>query len=151
MTSEPRQRQTSLLGQNETIEKPDVHPSLSNPDLMPAPAYLLLQFGGPGKTVTTLSFEVKEQTLIGRSDVMANFMPDLDLTPFGGQIAGVSRKHATLIKHEGVLYVEDLGSTNGTSLNQVPLDVEQAYPLFDGDELEFGRLRIVIRFVDTPS
>ncbi len=155
MTSEPRQRQTSLLGKPDKsaaeIPEPSLHPSLTNPHLEPAPRYLLLQFGGPGKTVTTLSYEVKDKTLVGRSDVTANFMPDLDLTPFGGQIAGVSRKHAHVIKRDDGLYIEDLGSTNGSSLNQIPIEADRLYPLRDGDEIELGRLRIVMRFVNDPN
>lgn len=155
MTSEPRQRQTSLLGKPDKsaveIPEPSLHPSLTNPHLEPAPRYLLLQFGGPGKTVTTLSYEVKDKTLVGRSDAVANFMPDLDLSPFGGQIAGVSRKHANLIKREDGLYIEDLGSTNGSSLNQIPIEPDRLYPLRDGDEIELGRLRIVMRFVNDPN
>ncbi len=155
MTSEPRQRHTSLLGKPDKsaveIPEPSLHPSLTNPHLEPAPRYLLLQFGGPGKTVTTLSYEVKDKTLVGRSDVVANFMPDLDLSPFGGQIAGVSRKHANIIKREDGLYIEDLGSTNGSSLNQIPIEPDRLYPLRDGDEIELGRLRIVMRFVNDPN
>lgn len=155
MSFEPRQRQTSLLGKSDKppidLLEPSLHPSLTNPQLEPAPRFLLLQFGGPGKTTTTLSYEVKDKTMIGRSDAVANLVPDLDLMPFGGQVAGVSRKHANIINRDGVLYIEDLGSTNGSSLNQIPIEPNRLYPLRDGDEIELGRLKIVIRFVTRSS
>jgi pSer/pThr/pTyr-binding forkhead associated (FHA) protein len=93
---------------------------------------------------------VKDELLLGRSDMAANLLPDLDLTPFGGQAAGVSRRHALIIRREGALYVQDLNSTNGSKLNNVALPGGQQYPLSDGDILELGRLLITIRFVNTP-
>ena len=37
----------------------------------------------------------------------------------------VSREHARLYVEDGILYVEDLGSTNGTGLNGVSLEPER--------------------------
>jgi len=73
-----------------------------------------------------------------------------DLTPFGAYHYGVSRKHAVLTLYEGSLYLEDLGSTNGTRINGFQLTPRHKYRLRDADELEFARLRLVIRF-DSPE
>jgi pSer/pThr/pTyr-binding forkhead associated (FHA) protein len=48
---------------------------------------------------------------------------------------GASRKHASLSVIDGVAYVEDLGSRNGTSLNSRPLTVKTA--LKSGDRIKF--------------
>ncbi len=50
----------------------------------------------------------------------------------------VSRRHCALTLREGRVWVEDLGSRNGTRLNGQPL--EEALPLDDGDQLEVAHL-----------
>jgi two-component system, cell cycle response regulator len=48
---------------------------------------------------------------------------------------GVSRVHARIFAREGALYVEDLGSTNGTQLNGVRVGRSE---IRDGDVIELG-------------
>lgn len=71
---------------------------------------------------------------------------NFDLTPFGAYHFGVSRHHAVMTLSEGYLYLEDLGSTNGTRINGFQLTANQKYRLRDGDEIEFARLRSNILF-----
>jgi pSer/pThr/pTyr-binding forkhead associated (FHA) protein len=71
----------------------------------------------------------------------------LDLTPHGGYQSGVSRHHAAITQHDGGLYLEDLGSTNGTRINGFQLTPRRKYRLRDGDEVEFARLRTLFHFV----
>jgi pSer/pThr/pTyr-binding forkhead associated (FHA) protein len=71
----------------------------------------------------------------------------LDLATFEGYQNGVSRHHATITRHEGALYIEDMGSTNGTRINGFQLTPRRKYRLRDGDEVEFARLRTLIRFI----
>jgi predicted component of type VI protein secretion system len=54
----------------------------------------------------------------------------------------VSRRHARLLREGNGFIVEDLGSTNGTVLNDAPIDRER---IEDGDELAFGQS--TLRFV----
>ncbi|GAB4523560.1 MAG: hypothetical protein OHK0046_37380 [Anaerolineae bacterium] len=92
--------------------------------------------------------QVQDYMLIGRTiegDDPASYA--LDLGPFGGYQNGVSRQHAAITRHEGGLYIEDLGSTNGTRINGFQLTARRKYRLRDGDEIEFARLRTVFRFV----
>lgn len=63
-----------------------------------------------------------------------------DLTPFQGQHYGVSRRHARLIREDGLLKIEDLGSRNGTYINGIWLFPHVAHPLQDGDIIRLGGL-----------
>lgn len=53
------------------------------------------------------------------------------------QLDYLSRRHAHIFSRQGQLYLEDLGSTNGTTVNGQRLD-EHARPLASGDVLCFG-------------
>lgn len=115
-----------------------------------APWRLLMQIGGENQT--TVGIEVKGRIVLGRGDPVANYYPDLDLSPYGGQEGGVSRRHAAIVQDEQnkALYLEDLGSTNGTRINGFSLEPRRRYRLRDGDTLEFGRVQMVLRFVRSP-
>jgi pSer/pThr/pTyr-binding forkhead associated (FHA) protein len=61
-------------------------------------------------------------------------------------------KHAAIVQDEEskALYIEDLNSTNGTRINGFSLEARRRYRLRDGDELEFGHVRMILRFVRSP-
>ena len=71
---------------------------------------------------------------------------EVDLTHSVAFHFGVWRRHARFSMHDGYLYVEDLGSMNGTRINGFQLTPNQKYRVRDGDELEFARLRTHLRF-----
>jgi hypothetical protein len=114
------------------------------------PWRLLMQIGGQNQT--TVGIEVKDKIILGRTDPVEGFYPDLDLTPYGAQTGGVSRRHAAIIQDSDnkTLYIEDLGSTNGTRINGFALEARRRYRLRDGDELDLGRVHITLRFVRSP-
>lgn len=147
-------RETSWLGDliRPSAVPPTTEPFPTRPQTgrLTAPWRLLMQIGGQNQT--TVGIEVKDRIILGRSDPVGNFYPDLDLTPYGGQEGGVSRRHAVIIQdHENqTLYLEDLNSTNGTRINGFTLESRRRYRLRDGDEIEIGRLQIVLRFVRSP-
>ena len=64
----------------------------------------------------------------------------------------MSRRHATIVQdnEHKALYIEDLNSTNGTRINGFGLEPNRRYRLRDGDEVELGRVRMVLRFVRSP-
>ncbi len=57
----------------------------------------------------------------------------------------VSRVHAKITREEGVYYIEDLNSTNGTFKNGLRLQPYEKRRLEKGDELKFGKTEYVYR------
>ena len=66
---------------------------------------------------------------IGRSAADCDFVLDAP---------SISRSHLRLILRKDLLYVEDLGSANGTHLNGKQLDPGQMAALHDNDDLELA-------------
>lgn len=87
-----------------------------------------------------------DQLVIGRFDPNTNTTPPLDLNPFDAADKGVSRRHAAVIRRDGVLCVVDMGSPNGTFLNGQRLIPNQPRILRDGDDLRLGHLVLQIKF-----
>jgi len=85
-----------------------------------------------------------EGYIIGRSDVSISYMPDIDLAPFEAQNRGISRRHAALVRRKGQVHVVDLGSMNGTFVNNKRLSPQSAHVLADGDRLSLANLHMVI-------
>jgi pSer/pThr/pTyr-binding forkhead associated (FHA) protein len=54
----------------------------------------------------------------------------------------ISRTHVRVGREDGGLYMEDLGSTNGTQVNGRR---EDRAPLRDGDELRMGKLSLRVK------
>jgi pSer/pThr/pTyr-binding forkhead associated (FHA) protein len=89
--------------------------------------------------------------LIGRWDPDKEAFPIVDLEAYDME-AKVSRKHAVINVSEGTATVTDIGSMNGTFINQGPrLENEQPYPLEDGDELIVGKTVLRFRMSDKKS
>jgi len=86
---------------------------------------------------------ITERIVVGRT--LDTDVVDFDLTPYDAYHYGVSRHHAVMSLLDGYLYIEDLGSTNGTRINGFQLTSKQKYRLRDGDEIEFARLRMTIK------
>lgn len=82
---------------------------------------------------------------IGRLDPTSDVFPEVDLTEEGGLERGVSRRHARILKREGSVVVEDLGSINGTFVNGKRLAPYLPEPLKDKDNLQVGRLLIEVK------
>ena len=117
----------------------------------------------PGEGVTTLlglkltipdsghDVEVpltKEEISIGRLDPASGSFRDVDLSDYGGAEKGVSRRHAKILRREGGLFIEDLGSFNGTFLNHKKLTLYRLEALKSGDELQLGRLVLRVSFIE---
>lgn len=60
----------------------------------------------------------------------------------GAEDSCLSRRHAHVYVRKNALWLEDLGSTNGTWVNGKRL-TSQAYSLFDGDRIRFGQSELL--------
>lgn len=80
----------------------------------------------------------RESNLVGRGDPQSNIFPEVDLSRFDPNTK-VSRRHARIWRQGDAFLVEDLGSVNGTVVNeQVKLAPLQPRVLESGDRLRLG-------------
>lgn len=124
-------------------------PLTAAPQPIPAPFEAHLQVGDAAGNRLPLPAGFTE-LLIGREDPASNVFPDIDLEPFGGQEAGVSRRHARLSAQSGMIYIEDLNTVNGTFLNRQKLIPGQPALLKNGDELRLGKLILLFTISQAP-
>jgi eukaryotic-like serine/threonine-protein kinase len=80
----------------------------------------------------------KEINTVGRTDPQSNIFPDIDLSRFDPETK-ISRRHARIWREGETFLLEDLGSVNGTVVNDaVRLGPRQPRPLASGDRLRLG-------------
>ena len=89
----------------------------------------------------------KDDILVGREDPLSEppIFPDVDMTPYGGEEGGVSRRHARIIRREGDYLIEDLQSTNYSKLNGARLSPRTPSLLVDGSRIDFGKIGVIFR------
>ena len=87
-----------------------------------------------------------KEVSIGRVDGASASLPDVDLSKDGGLEKGVSRRHARIARRGNEVFVEDLGSMNGTFLNCEKLRPRISQALKSGDELQLGQLTLRVSF-----
>ena len=90
-------------------------------------ATLVIRSGG-GRAGETFAVS-GDQMRIGRSPDAEVFLDDVT----------VSRNHALLVQRRDGLYVDDLGSLNGTYVNRRRIE---SHKLVDGDELQVGKYKL---------
>jgi serine/threonine-protein kinase len=92
-----------------------------------------------GTTELDAAFQLhKESNLVGRSDPHSNIFPEIDLSKFDPETK-ISRRHARIWREGEMFLVEDLGSVNGTVVNDsVRLAPRQPRALESGDKLRLG-------------
>jgi pSer/pThr/pTyr-binding forkhead associated (FHA) protein len=90
-------------------------------------ATLVIRSGG-GRAGDVFSLD-GERTAIGRSPDSDVFLDDVT----------VSRNHALLVRRRDGIYIDDLGSLNGTYVNRERIE---SHKLVDGDELQIGKFKL---------
>ena len=98
-----------------------------------------LRFGGSGLSLT---LPPGDRLVMGRASRSGGAPPAIPLDAEGRY--GVSRRHALLTRVGRALFIEDLGSRNGTWLNGQRLPPSQRVSLGPGDTLRLGLLEIVL-------
>ena len=104
-----------------------------------APSVLVVVGAG-----ASLPLPAAPQAIIGRSDPVSKFYPDIDLNPYGALDQGVGRRHARIFVQGGQVLIEDLDSINGTLVNGQRVLPFQSRALADGDQITLGRM--LLRF-----
>jgi len=90
------------------------------------------------------------ETTVGRLDPVTNIYPDIDLTPVDGQ-RSISRRHAKVYRRGGKFFIaEDLGTMNGTFVNDQRLETGVPVEMHDGDDVRVGLVELVFRR-ESPS
>ncbi|NCC32174.1 MAG: FHA domain-containing protein [Chloroflexia bacterium] len=86
----------------------------------------------------------RAEIIVGREDPVSSIFPEIDLTSFGGETGGVSRKHARITHKDGQWMLTDLDSTNHTRINGERLLPNVPTPLPDKAKVQFGK--VVVTF-----
>jgi pSer/pThr/pTyr-binding forkhead associated (FHA) protein len=121
------------------LETPAVFDSKLNL-IVPTTSTLVLFIEGERDPI---SMVVGTQLMLGRGSSTST--PSVDLDTYGAYDRGVSRNHAIIKKlSNGTFTVEDLGSSNGTYVNNYRVGKSEVAPLEYGDELRLGQMRIVV-------
>ncbi len=102
-----------------------------------SPLALKLTMPNSGRDVEV---PLTKEVNIGRLDPASASFPDVDLTSAGGLGKGISRRHAKITRCGREVFIEDLGSINGTFLNREKLPPYVPQVLKSGDELQLGKL-----------
>ena len=74
------------------------------------------------------AYPIKGEMTVGRADTSDLCLAD----------EHISRSHARLLEKKGVVWLQDLHSANGTSVNSVPL--KGGVRLFHGDRVQFDKI-----------
>ena len=99
-----------------------------DPVAAPAEGGMLVIRSGGGRAGEGFPISGERMT-IGRSPDAEVFLDDVT----------VSRNHALLVRRRDGLYIDDLGSLNGTYVNRSRIE---SHKLVDGDELQVGKYKL---------
>src|SRR5688572_33435038 len=83
-----------------------------------------------------------EVVTLGRTSGNDVILPDTDKR--------VSGKHARLERRDGVWHLTDVGSTNGTYLNDKKIEAKKPFGLKSGDRMSLGLFQIRVE-IDAPQ
>ncbi|HMP42526.1 MAG TPA: FHA domain-containing protein [Roseiflexaceae bacterium] len=100
------------------------------------PSYQLVFADGQALALPT----DRSEFVVGCTDQADRIFPDVDLTPYGGKTGGVSRRHALIRFLNGSWTIMDLGSSNGTFINEMPVAANVPLALQDRARLRFGAI-----------
>jgi len=144
-------RQTAARRKPEAVFLPVAKDNLPSFETLPKDAdvngeRLKVLLVGSKTTSLNRGYEIVDHAIVGRDD--GEIPVDIDLTPFGPAVKGVSRRHAEFKIHDGTLFIVDLGSSNGTYLKGKRIEVGNATEVPNGSVLSFGALHVQVQIFD---
>jgi serine/threonine-protein kinase len=110
------------------------------PDQAATPARLAAQLLLTDRNVS-LRLPDKDRVIIGRSH--RDMIADVDLGPYEAAQLGISRHHARLTWRRPHWFIDDLGSLNGTFVNDVQVKPGNPVPLYNGDVIRCSHMNFV--------
>ena len=108
-------------------ETGEYHPVDIDQEVEEAGAALVIRSGG-GRSGESFTIDADRMS-IGRSPDAEVFLDDVT----------VSRNHALMVRRKDGLYIDDLGSLNGTYVNRRRIE---SHKLDDGDEIQIGKYKL---------
>jgi pSer/pThr/pTyr-binding forkhead associated (FHA) protein len=105
----------------------EMHPVDLDEVVEKAGAALVIRAGG-GRAGESFTLE-GDRTSIGRTPEAGVFLDDVT----------VSRNHALVVRRDDGVYLDDLGSLNGTYVNRRRIESQE---LEDGDEIQIGKYKL---------
>lgn len=98
--------------------------------------------------ISPVRVDSSEEIILGRKSGKTAELTDrlFDLSPLGGYGHGVSRRHAVILRTEDGYVIVDLGSANGTWLNEKRLSPQQHYPFESGSYIRLGGMRLFVLY-----
>ena len=122
---------TEMLSLTEAGVKPK-----SKKDAQEVKAYLVSTMSGKTFPIT------KGESYVGRVDRVTGSVPDIDLSDEDPK-RFISRRHAKIVKEdENFQLVEEIGTVNGTFLNNQRLSTGTPAPIKNGDTLTFANITL---------
>ncbi len=94
------------------------------------------------RTGQILPLSGRDDFTLGRVSEGQSIIPDIDLSQFDAYTQGVSRLHATVKIRQNAITITDLGSSNGTRINNVKIAPHTPHQVKHGDILAIGKLKI---------
>lgn len=111
----------------------------------PGAACWRIELHGLATHLGPVGLDILDDVVIGRGSEA-----DVDLESYRGYEKAVSRRHAMLRPTRRQLHLIDLGSTNGTLYNSIPLGHCATYALKSNDVITLGLQTFTIKIVDGP-
>lgn len=90
-----------------------------------------------------IALPINGEIVLGRFDPTIGVTPDVDLSHDDRESHVISRRHARIVGRNGRHEIEDLGSSNGTSVNRRRLRIGQKARLRLGDHVTLGYCEFV--------
>ncbi len=123
-------------------KQPLAQRGVSSENYAPQPVTAQLLIIGTNELETPAYRIEKDENLLGRRDPMSNIFPEVDLSKYDPQTK-ISRRHACIRRDGNQFMIEDLGSSNGTTVlpvvnETVRLLPHKPYTLTNGDKLKLG-------------